>query len=127
MKRVVLASILASVLLTFSSLGGMALFGMRGDMHMAPVVCADQVCAPTAHVVPTGTECLDHCLTVASVFNTVVAPLPFVALLIVFFSFLLFSSSFSFSFLSPQIIYRFREGIGKLLLRRQLATVVLRN
>lgn len=128
MKRVFLSFLLASILLTFSTLAGMAVFGMNGVMmHMDSDSCVGVACSTAGDMGTSGTDCLDHCLSVASSVTTVVTPMPFAFLILLAVVALLISEwSPVVSTFSPSL-RRWREGIGKLLLQQKLSTVILRD
>ena len=128
MKRAFLSFLLASILLTFSTLAGMAIFGMHGVMtHMDSDSCIGVACPTSGDMGTTGTDCLDHCLSVASSVTTVVTPMPFAfVFLLVAVALLLAEWLPTISTYAPSI-ERWREGIGKLLLQQNLSTVILRD
>lgn len=128
MKGILLSFLLASILLTLSTLAGMTVFGMRGVMsHMDSDSCVSTDCPISNNTGETETGCLNHCLSVASSASTAVVPMPFT------FVFLITAVALLLAEWIPTIRTiafsneRWREGIGKLLLQQKLSTVILRD
>ncbi|NBS41148.1 hypothetical protein EBS80_00630 [bacterium] len=111
MNRALLSVLIVSLLLAFSTMVGMSIFGMNGGMH--------------ADMDTTGTDCLTHCLSVASSTTTVVSPSAVTLGVILVVLALVFSEWPLAVPASPPFVLRWREGIGKLLLGRNLSTVIL--
>lgn len=118
--------LVASVLFVASTFGGMALFGMGSDAGMAKP-CAGQSCAAEAgsDAGMTAAECVGHCLRAATPDASVPPAIAIsVALVILAVSVL---SAYSHVVIPAFSSFRMRDGIGKLMLQRQLSTVVLRD
>lgn len=117
MKRALLSLLLASIVLTISTLSGMAIFGMHHEMGTETIPLASSEA-----------DCLSHCLSTASSSTTAVAPLPHLfALLAVAFVVHIYSTSIATLSLYRPPYFRLREHIGKLLRHRHLSTVILRD
>lgn len=129
MKRALLSLLLASIVLTISTLSGMAIFGMHHEMGTKIDSCGFLPCVTeTIPLASSEADCLSHCLSTASSSTTAVAPLPHLfALLAVAFVVHIYSTSIAA--LSPYRppYFRLREHIGKLLRHRHLSTVILRD
>jgi hypothetical protein len=129
MKRAFLSFLLASILFSFTTLAGMAIFGMHGGgMMMGAETCISATCHDAGGMETSGAECLEHCLSATSTATAVVTPLPFALIvLIAAVAVLVFGWSPSpLSTFNPSL-RRWREGIGKLLLQQNLSTVILRD
>lgn len=128
MKRALLSFLLSSILFSFATLAGMAIFGMHGGgMFMGSDMCMGAACPETGDMEASGAECLEHCLSATSTATTVVTPMPFAFITFIAVVALLVSAwSPALSTSSPSL-RRWREGIGKLLLQQNLSTVILRD
>lgn len=132
MRKVVSVWLAITLLIVTASFAGAAYFGMPGtmmnDAHSTVAVagCAGDNCH--GHAAPRGmdADCLDHCLAAAS---TDVAPiqsdLAAATLLLAIFALVGARLASASAILTSR--RRWAEGIGKILLRRKLATVVLRD
>jgi hypothetical protein len=127
MKRAFLSFLLASVLLSFITLAGMTIFGMQGVMHMDADSCMGVSCSTDGDTGTSGTDCLNHCLSVASSVTTVVTPMPFAVVFLLAVVVLLLAEWLSNLSIYAPSVERWREGIGKLLLQQKLSTVILRD
>ncbi len=113
MKRSILV-LIASILLAFATIGGLAVFGMDGSgMQM-----------DTGHG---SMDCLSHCLGVASSTTAGVVPVTVSTFAFV----VLFVLSF-LAWQTKQIVWipsvaRWREGIGKRYRQRELAVVRIQD
>jgi hypothetical protein len=127
MKRAFLSFLLTSIIFSFTTLAGMAIFGMHGDgMFMDSDSCMGAACPKTEGMETSGAECLEHCLSAAST-TTITTPMSFAFVTLIAVIALVVSEwSSALSTLSPSL-RRWREGIGKLLLQQSLSTVILRD
>ncbi len=129
MKRILLSLLLASIILTVSTLSGMAIFGMQHGMTTDGDSCGSAPCITTAtHPASSEADCLNHCLSTASSSTTAVAP-SVLALTLLAITFIVHASSphAPTSSFPHSPFFRLRESIGKLLLHRHLSTVILRD
>ena len=129
MQRVLVSFLLAAMLYMATTFAGMVLFGMGGQMAgMSAETCLLGQCASAAHAMDAagGLGCVSHCLS--SAVPALAMPTPFVLSFVLFVAaaaLFLFSSEFSKQ-VAP-FFHRWPEGIGKLLLRQKLCTVIVRN
>lgn len=128
MRRIFLSILAASTIFLTTTFAGMAVFGMGTS---APEAGHHEACVGEAcHAEPlqaSGTECVDHC--VAAIPPASVTTASSLAVTFVFFALAALAGVGLFTvdrLLAPGI-RRWREGIGKVLLRQSLATVMLRN
>ncbi len=106
------------------SFGGMS-FMDHSDHMMAMGTCAIESCSDVRSGAVNGMDCVAHCLQVASTLGSSSAPgiVQFVFTLIVAAVFLFSISRGRYT----AILNRSDRGIARLLLHRQLATVVIRD
>lgn len=110
MPRTIASFLAALVVFLGTTFAGMTLFDMHemGDMGTHPM------------------SCVDHCLSTVSSLTSAVPVAGALLLLVVFLALFCREGLFP-EFRVARNVYRWREGIGKILLKRQLATVILRN
>ncbi len=105
--------------------GGMAVMNHGVGMMMPGDNCMNGVCATTSQTGGMdGATCLSHCIQAATV-NSIVPMSTSVQSLILFFVAILFASVFKAEPVSQ--FFRTDNAIGKLLLKRQLSTVIIRD
>lgn len=123
MRRLILSILIAAIAFLTTTFAGMAFFGMDGVMNTGHGYCTGTGCDAMPHDM-SGADCIDQCLS--SIPPSVPAAAPALALAIILTLALFFTeASIRTSFLPAA--HRFREVIGKILLRQRLATVILRN
>ncbi len=128
MKRSIAQFLLATVLLTFSTFAGLSIFGLHGlSMTMDTNHCVGLDCHSMLGQASANINCLDHCLSAATPATTIISPVA-TTLILLFVVIVLLASTGSFASStawSPP--NRWRHGIGKILLQRHLAPVILRD
>lgn len=116
MKRLVHLFIASALLLFVTTYAGMAFFGMSDDAMKTM-----NHGAMTADM-----DCLDHCLAAVVPFTAATSSVAVAFVIMVAATFLLSAGIFS-SASASRSLHRWREGIGKVLLRQRLASVILRD
>ncbi len=116
MRRALISFMSIVFLLFVMTYAGMAIFAAQGVMtdaaHHGPVAM--------------GLDCLDRCLSAVAPFTGAFSPLFVTA-----FSFVAFIMTFVATTPNVGVVrfsaHRWREGIGKTLVRQELSTIILRN
>lgn len=131
MKRLLIAFLAAAFLLLVTTFAGMSVFGMGMGMDAGVTEHAGRNadacvegghCADAHHSAPT--DCVDHCLSsIPSASLPTASTLVLTAVLTVLVA--VVQASLPVALVLAKALRR--EGIGKILLRRKLATVILRD
>lgn len=125
MRRVFASFLAASIILLATTFAGMALFGMGAGMGMDHGTCAGADCHSMPHET-SGTECLSHCLSLLPN-STPTLSFSLLASFVLALALVLVSGRLDAGTRLAPKLRRWREGIGKILLRQKLATVILRD
>lgn len=128
MQRLAASLLALAITLLTTTFAGMAMFGMGAHavgMETDHCMSGDH-CEQSGTPDTSGMDCVNHCISATTTATTISASMVISFVLFVVFVFLSRNNNEQRS--SPLYAFqRWREGIGKLLLKQQLAVVMLRN
>jgi hypothetical protein len=125
MRKIVILMLAATILFALPAFVGSAMVGMGdGSMEKGMRPCIGSAC-PLMPAAP-AEGCLDHCLSAMAWFTAALPTAPLLATTMSIFFVVIFFATVCDPLVQTEV-HRWRNGIGKVLLRQRLATVILRN
>lgn len=127
MNRFLSSFLIAAVIILVSTFAGMSVMHVQGDGGTGASACIGDNCAAMPDMPASGMGCLVQCLSAIPSFADPGTTSAFAVALLIALLAVFSAGTLARVAVAGRFFHRWREGIGKIFLRRQLASVILRD